>query len=82
MSTSVEYPAKSNECLFLLFDFMHNMKNIFINFVSENVMHIPASADDGNIIGGSCIAKFLHIKRMYSIEQHKPLKVAHTLKKA
>ena len=45
-------------------------------------MYIPETADEQNILGGRCIAKFAHIQRLYAIEEHKPLKVAHSLKKA
>ena len=82
LSSSVSHPTKSDERLFLLFDFTHNMKNIFNNFVSRKTMYIPETADEQNILGGRCIAKFAHIQRLYAIEEHKPLKVAHSLKKA
>ena len=81
LSSSVSHPTKSDERLFLLFDFTHNMKNIFNNFVSRKTMYIPETADEQNILGGRCIAKFAHIQRLYAIEEHKPLKVAHSLKK-
>ena len=76
------HPTKSDERLFLLFDFTHNMKNIFNNFVSRKTMYIPETADEQNILGGRYIAKFAHIQRLYAIEEHQPLKVAHSLKKA
>ena len=82
LSSSVSHPTKSDKRLFLLFDFTHNMKNIFNNFVSRKTMYIPETADEQNILGGRCIAKFAHIQRLYAIEEHKPLKVAHSLKKA
>ena len=82
LSISIVQPTKPDERLFLLFDFTHNMKNIFNNFLNKNVMHIPAKADVSNILGGKCIAKFSDIKRLYAIEEHKPLKMAHRLRKA
>ena len=81
LTSSVAHPTKPNEILFLLFDFTHNMKNIFNNFVSRKVMHIPEIPDD-NVFGGKCVAQFSHLKQLYAIEEHKPLKVAHSLKKA
>ena len=81
LSSSVVHPTKPNERLFLLFDFTHNMKNIFNNFINRKVMHIPEISDDYNIFGGKCIAQFAHIKWLYALEEHKPLKVAHALKK-
>ena len=46
LSSSVSHPTKSDERLFLLFDFTHNMKNIFNNFVSRKTMYIPETADE------------------------------------
>ena len=82
LSSSVPHPTKPEEQLYLLFDFTHNIKNIFNNFVTRKVIYIPENADQQNILGGKCIAKFSHISRLYAIEEHKPLKVAHTLNKA
>ena len=81
LTSSVAHPTKPNEILFLLFDFRHNMKNIFNNFVSRKVMHIPEIPDD-NVFGAKCVAQFSHLKQLYAIEEHKPRKVAHSLKKA
>ena len=53
LTSSVAHPTKPNEILFLLFDFTHNMKNIFNNFVSRKVMHIP-EIPDNNVFGGKC----------------------------
>ena len=33
------------------------------------------------ILGNKCIAQFAHLKQLYRIEEGKPLKVAHSLKK-
>ena len=77
----VEHPTKPNEKLFLLFDFTHNFKNIFNNFISKHQFNIPTSGFE-NVLGDSCRANFAHIKRLYAIEEHKPLKIAHALKKA
>ena len=32
------------------------------------------------VLGKSCRANFAHIKRLYAIEEHKVLKIAHALK--
>jgi len=81
LSSSVSHSTKPNECLFLLFDFTHNMKNIFNNFVNRNIMHIPEIPND-TVFGGKCVALFSQIKRLYAIEEHKSLKAGHSLMKA
>ena len=40
------------------------------------------SADAQHMLGEQCIAQFKHVKRLYALEEHKPLKIAFTLKKA
>ena len=44
-------------------------------------MHIPTSGFE-TVFGLSCLGLFSHIKQLYALEEHKTLKVAHTLKKA
>ena len=43
-------------------------------------MSVPTQGHEG-ILGESCIGDFAHIKRLYAMEEQKPLKVAHKLKK-
>jgi len=66
LSSSMSHPTKPNEGLFLLFDFTHNMKNIFNNFVNRNIMHIPKIPND-TVFGRKRVAQFSHIKRLYAI---------------
>ena len=84
LSTSIEHPLRSKERLFLLFDFTHNLKNMFNNFVTRKRYHVPeiANANAQHILGGECLAQFEHINRLYALEEHKPLRIAFTLKKA
>ena len=84
LSTSIEHPLGSKEKLFLLFDFTHNLKNIFNNFVTRKRYHVPeiANANAQHILGGKCLAQFKHINCLYVLEEHKPLRIAFTLKKA
>ena len=67
--------------LFLLFDFTHNLKNIFDAFVNKDRMNVPTNGHEP-ILGDKCIASFAHIKRLYALEEEKTLKIAHSLKKA
>ena len=38
----ISHPTKDRKFLFLIFDFTHNLKNLFCNFLSKGKMHIPA----------------------------------------
>ena len=80
LKSCIAHPTRTGENLFLLFDFTHNFKNIFNNFISKCRMTIPTSGLEF-VLGNSCRANFAHIKRLYAIEEHKSLKIAHALKK-
>ena len=84
LSTSIEHPWRNKERVFLLFDFTHNMKNIFNNSVTRKRYHLPKidNTDGQLIFGEQCIAQLEHTKRLYALEEHKPLRIAFTLKKA
>ena len=77
---SVEHPTRPNEKLYLIFDFTHNFKNIFNNFIGRGRMNIPTGGFE-SILGKSCIAQFAHIRRLYGLEEDKVLKIAYELKK-
>ena len=66
LSTSIEHPLRSKERLFLLFDFTHNLKNIFNNFVTRKRYHVPkiANANAQHTPKGKCLAQFEHINRL------------------
>ena len=78
--SSIDHPIRSNEKLFLLFDFTHNFKNTFNHFANKKVMHPPCQGHH-KILGSACSANFKHIIKLYALEEHKSLKVAHSLKK-
>ena len=80
LQDSVEHPTRSNEKLFLLFDYTHNFKNIYNNFIGRERMNVPTVGFE-SILGHSCIAQFSHIRRLYALEEGKVLKVGHGLKK-
>ena len=77
---SIEHPVRRNERLFLLFDFTHNFKNIFNHFVNKKMMHIPSHGHN-EVLESPCFANFQHVIKLYGLEESKPLKVAHSLKK-
>ena len=78
LQPSIPHSARADDQLFLTFDFTHNFKNIFNNFIGKERFHLPA-VDFSELFGDSCIAKFGHIKHF--LEECKTLKVAFALKK-
>ena len=81
LAHSIEHPFRKEERLFFMFDFTHNFKNIFNNFVNKKIMS-PPTAQYEDILGKDCCARFQHIAHLYAIEESKSLKIAHGLKKA
>ena len=43
------------------------------------MMHIPEIPDEDSVLEEKCVAQFSHVKRLYAVEEHKSLKVAHSL---
>lgn len=80
LENSIQHPLRKEERLFLMFDFTHNMKNIYNNFVNRKIMHPPTSGHE-HVLGNSCTARFAHISRLYALEEDKSLKIACDLKK-
>ena len=64
----------------LLFNYTHNFKNIYNNFIGRGRMNILTGGFE-SILGNSCIAHFAHIRRLYGLEEDKVLKIAYGLKK-
>jgi len=81
LAHSIPHPTKKEERLFLLFDFTHNLKNIFNNFINKPYFRLPSTGYE-EILGERCTASFAHIKHLYAIEEAKPLKIAFALKRA
>ena len=75
-----DHPVLEGESLLFLFDFTHNFKNSCNNFVNKQRMHLPTLGHE-RVLGESCVAEFSHIKHLYALEEEKPIKVAHALKK-
>ena len=81
LTHSVVHPTRKTERLFLLFDFTHNLKNVFNAFVNKNRMNVPTNGYE-LILGEKFLVSFSHIKRLYALEEEKSLKIAHSLKNA
>jgi hypothetical protein len=75
LKTSIPNPLDARQPLFLLFDAVHNFKNIYNNFLGKGAFNCPPFL-------GAKIGKpsFKHIERIYAMELGKPLKMAHKLK--
>ncbi|MCP4475159.1 MAG: hypothetical protein GY821_11480, partial [Gammaproteobacteria bacterium] len=61
--------------IFLIFDPVHNLNNIYNNFQSRKDFVFP---DFGNP-GAYITASFKHIEELYGLESSKPIKLAHKL---
>ena len=75
LKSSIAHPTSPNERLFLLFDPTHNMKNIYNSWLSQKYFLLPS----GHIAENEVIADFNHIQQLFSLEETKPLKIAHRL---
>ena len=77
MQSRVPHPQRNGEYLYLMFDYTHNFKNIYNNWVNKKIFSLPASnfieAENG------VVANFHEVKKVYLAEESKPLKMAHKL---
>lgn len=75
LKPSIPNPLDAQQPLFLLFDAVHNFKNIYNNFIVRGTFNCPP-------FSGAKIGKpsFKHIEKVYTSELGKPLKMAHKLK--
>ena len=62
--------------IFLLFDPIHIVKNIYYNFLPKKVFKMPMLS---TILSQNLTAKFSDVKNVYDLERHKPLRIAHKL---
>ncbi len=75
LKTSVPHPEIPDLKLFLLFDAVHNFKNIYNNFQTRKEFIYPGfhnSLEEKK-------AKFNHLELMYNLELGKPVKIAYKL---
>ena len=73
--SSMVYNPVTKRPLFLLFDSVHNLKNIYNNFCKRGILSFP-SIDDPTSIK---TASFIDIRNLYAEESKQPLKLAHKL---
>ncbi len=75
LKTSVPHPFASEKSIFLLFDSVHNFKNVYNNFQTRKQFEFPAMTDSQT----EQTASFFHLEDLYSIEMGKPVKMAYKL---
>ncbi len=78
LKPSVDHPCMPNKPLFLLFDNVHNFKNVFNNFHTKREFIMPSFPGQGegpDII----VASFGHLEALYELELGKAVKIAHKL---
>ena len=74
----ISHSGKPDKLLFLLFDFTHNYKSIFNNYLNKNMFNIPTQGFEKTL---SQVCSPTTSKKVYMIEENKTLKMAHKLKK-
>ena len=71
LKTCVPHQTKPEELLFL-FDFTHDFKNIFNNFLNKRMFKLPTQGFE-EILGEVCSPQFNHVKKVYALEESKTL---------
>ncbi len=83
LKPSIPHPQLPDESLFLMFDSVHNFKNIYNNFLNRRVFRLPpfpnaemwtASQDQEQFS-----AQVAHVEELYYKELGKPVKLAYKL---
>ena len=72
-SSDLEQPNPDPD-VYLLFDTVHNFKNVYNNFINKGMFECPDF--NGEKIGNPM---FAHIVKLYDLELQKPAKMAHKL---
>ena len=76
MRSSIVNPV-SGEKMFLLWDSVHNFKNVYNNWVNKGTFEYPAFDEDSYV---PLVADFNDIRALHDREKHLPVKTAHELK--
>ncbi len=74
LKTKAAHPDMPEQDIYLLFDAVHNFKNVYNNFQTRKEFIYPALVETGEKK-----ASFLHIKQLYNLELGKPVKMAYKL---
>lgn len=76
LKISIPNPVASEKPLFLLFDSVHNMKNIYNNFQKRKTFQFPPLISGDESSGK---ANFNHIKELFQLEVAMPIKLGYKL---
>ena len=76
LKTSVTDPV-TGQPIFLIFDPVHNLKNVYNNFQSRKIFECPPMGDNFH---DGCRAAFSDVRDLYDFESTMSLKKAHSLK--
>ncbi len=74
LKTKVTHPNLPEQDVYLLFDAVHNFKNVYNNFQTRKEFIYPALVESGDKK-----ASFLHLEQLYNLELGKPIKMAYKL---
>ena len=74
LKTKVSHPDMPEQDIYLLFDAVHNFKNVYNNFQTRKEFIYPALVETGEKK-----ASFLHLEQLYNLELGKPVKMAYKL---
>ena len=77
---SIDHPVLEGQRLLFVLDFTHYFKNIYNSFVNKQRIH-PPTLGYKRVLGESSVAEFAPIKNLYALEEGKPIKAYHALKK-
>ena len=80
----IRHPCNPEENLWLLFDYVHNMKNIYNNWLSRRRFTFPTisfNVHERMEPIPHIQADFSHIEQLFAKEESKPLKIAHKITK-
>ena len=67
---------ETQQPIFLIFDPVHNLKNVYNNFQSRKLFECP---EFGRNLPSGCVADFNHVVELYNYEAVSALKKAHKL---
>ncbi len=75
LPTSIPNPVDTEKPLFLLFDAVHDFKNLYNNFQTRRTFECPSFEEGGPVLW----PKFAHLEELYQTELGKPAKIAYKL---
>jgi hypothetical protein len=78
LRSNVDDPV-TGKPIYLIFDPVHDIKNVYNNFQSRKRFQCPSMISSHENLPNGCIANFHHIVQLFNLEMTMPLKKAHRL---